>query len=643
MRGSISERPVEDAFRLLGWPGLLAAHRGTMYHTSPSATVRCVRAKLPFRPVDARENAGYRVLAKGEDCSIRNRTVRRTQGRRSTESVSSEFIPIMSETNESRTSLNDYLAVLRRRRSVVLLALVLVPLAAVLLSKLQEPQYESSSLALLKRQSLAATVTGSQDPGLQQDPELVGRTQARVAMVTELAQNVLDATGLTDRTPGDLLRATTVEPVPQTDVVLRFVVRDPNPEIATRLAAEYAEQYAIYRRKLDTAAYNAARRQLENRIASLRASGVGSDSGLYQTLVDKQQTLATLAALQVSNASVLRRPEGAVQVVPRTFFNALLGIMVGAVIGVGIAFLLEALDRRVRPDEDLASLLSLPLLARLPAPPRQADARELAMMSRADTPEAEAIRRLRANLELADVGLGARTIMVTSATRGEGKSTTVANLAVALARAGQNVALVDLDVRKPTLGAFFGLRGRSGITQVAAGSVPLVDALVRVPLSVVRGLAEGRSGAAPTGTLDVLGVGSIPANPGEFVASEGVAQALDELSSQYDFVLVDTPPLLVVSDAVVLSRRVDAAVVVVRLNLTDREMLAELAAALRNCPCAMLGYVTTGSESYEGYGYGYGYAPGPENQTAAGVPAPLRTEPPERDAVPRRQSRSTTR
>lgn len=550
----------------------------------------------------------------------------------------------MAEGNETRTSLNDYLAVLRRRKAVVILAVVLVPLAAVLLSKLQEAQYEASSLVLLKRQSLAATVTGSQDPGLLQDPELVGRTQARVAEVTELAENVLKATGLTDRTPGALLAATTVVPLPQTDVVLRFIVQDRDPEIAAKLAAEYAEQYTIYRRKLDTEAYNAARKQLEHRIAGLRASGVDSDSGLYQTLVEKSQTLATLSALQISNASVLRRPAGAYQVAPRTFYNAVLGLMVGAVLGVGLAFLLEALDRRVRPDEDLASLLSLPLLARLPAPPRQADARELAMMSRADTPEAEAFRRLRANLELADVGFAARTIMVTSASRGEGKSTTVANLAVALARAGRNVALVDLDVRKPTLGAFFGLRGRPGITQVAAGTVALQDALVRVPLSVVRGLGEGRGGgAAPAGTLDLLGVGSIPANPGEFVASDGVARALDTLSNQYDVVLVDTPPLLVVSDAVVLSRRVDAAVVVVRLNLTDREMLAELSGALRNCPCAMLGYVVTGAESYEGYGYGYGYAAHSEKPATAEVPASLPTEFTDRESARRRASRSTSR
>jgi capsular exopolysaccharide synthesis family protein len=557
----------------------------------------------------------------------------------------------MADGNETRTSLNDYLAVLRRRKSVVVLAVLLVPLAAVLLSKLQEPQYEASSLVLLKRQSLAATVTGSQDPGMLQDPELVGRTQARVAEVTELAENVLKATGLNDRSPGALLAATTVVPLPQTDVVLKFIVQDRDPAIAARLAAEYAEQYTVYRRRLDTEAYNAARLQLEHRIAGLRRSGVDSNSGLYQTLVEKQQTLATLAALQISNASVLRRPAGAAQVAPRTFYNAVLGLMVGLVLGVGLAFLLEALDRRVRPDEDLASLLRLPLLARLPAPPRQADARELAMMSRADTPEAEAFRRLRANLELADVGFEPRTIMVTSASRGEGKSTTVANLAVALARAGRNVALVDLDVRKPTLGAFFGFRGRPGVTQVAGGNVALEDALVRVPLSVVRGLGEGRGGAAPTGTLDVLGVGSIPANPGEFIGSEGVARALDALSAQYDVVLVDTPPLLVVSDAVVLSRRVDAAIVVVRLNLTDREMLAELAAALRTCPCAMLGYVVTGAESYEAYGYGYGYAatpaqaPDPDRDPAStlDMPAALRTDLTDRDSVRRRSSRSTSR
>jgi succinoglycan biosynthesis transport protein ExoP len=513
----------------------------------------------------------------------------------------------MSKQTDASTSLRDYFDVLRRRKWVVIGATLLVPLAAVLLSQMQEAKYEASSQVLLKRQSLASAVTGGLDPNQYQDPELLGRTQAKIAAVPALAERVLKAAHLTDRTPGALLAATTVAPVPRTDVVLKFSVTDRSPEVAAVLASAYASQYAAYRRDLDTEAYDAARQQLGVRLDKLRADGVDSSSSLYQDLLEKQQTLATLSTLQGSNVSVLQSPDTAVKVWPKTKLNGVLGLMIGLVLGVGLAFLLEALDRRVRSDQDLSTLLELPLLGRIPALQGPTDPRELAMLYRRDTAEAEAYRRLRASLELADAGLDARTIMVTSASRGEGKSTTIANLAVAMARAGRSVALVDLDIHKPTIGAFFGIRGRAGVSQVVGGRVSLADALVRVDLSAAQDptATRTRTASAPVGTLDVLASSSSPANPGEFVASSQVARMLEELSGTVDVVLVDAPPLLLVSDAVVLSRYVGAVIVVVRISMADQVTLSELSRELDSFPCAKLGYVLTGVEAYSGYGYGY--------------------------------------
>jgi capsular exopolysaccharide synthesis family protein len=225
------------------------------------------------------------------------------------------------------------------------------------------------------------------------------------------------------------------------------------------------------------------------------------------------------------------------------------------------------------------------------------------MMARPATPEAESFRLLRANLELANLDLHARTIMVTSASQKEGKTTTIANLAVALASAGRRVALLDLDLRDPGLGRIFGLQMRAGVTQVVLGDVPLADALTRIPLTSAE---IGPSGRAPftAGTLDVLPAGSIPPNPAEVAASAAVADILRELAESHDVVLADAPPLLVVSDAVTLGARVDAVVVVIRLNVTDRDTLDQLARALNSVPSAKLGYVLTGAEMPEGYGYG---------------------------------------
>jgi tyrosine-protein kinase len=512
----------------------------------------------------------------------------------------------MTDQSNTKTTLRDYLAVLRRRKWVVIQAVVIVPLVAFGLSRLQQPRFEASSLVLLKRQGLAATVTGSQDPNLLQDPAMLGRTQAQVAEVPALAERVVRSVGVPNHTASDLLASSRVEPVPQTDVVLRFSVDDRVPEVAARLATAYAYKYTQYRRELDTLAYDAARRQLEARMAKLRKQGVSTSSSLYSSLAEKAQTLVTLAALQVSNASVLRPATGAIQVQPKTKVDVALGLLIGVVLGLGAVFVLEALDRRVRADQDLGSLLALPpLLARLPAPPKQADAGELAMLARPTTAEAESFRLLRANLELANLEPKARTILVTSASGGEGKTTTVANLAIALARAGRRVALVDLDIREPMIARMFRLgRSAAGVTQVVLGDVALADALTRVPLAVVREMDSARPGGLSPGTLDVLPAGSPPPNPGEFVASSAVAGLLNDLADRVDVVLVDAPPLLAVSDSITLGSRVDAVLVVVRLNVTDREMLRELARALDACPCVKLGYVLTGAEPHEPYGYG---------------------------------------
>lgn len=502
----------------------------------------------------------------------------------------------------SKTSLRDYIAVVQRSKWLVLTAVVLVPLVAVLLSQAQEPQYTASATVLLNRQSLAYTVTGGQDPNLFQSPELLGRTQAHVARAPEVARRALREARISDRSPRALLGASSVDTVPQTDVVLRFNVSDPSPQVAEALATAYARQYTLYRRDLDTTSYKAAQEELRKQMAKLEASGVNPESSQYSSLLENHQNLSTLVALQVSNASVLRVADGAYQTSPRTKMNGALGLFLGIVIGLGMAFLREALDRRVRADQDLDTMIDLPLLGRLAAPPKQAEARQLAMISRPNTPEAESFRLLRANLELANLDLHARTIMVTSASQQEGKTTTIANLAVALASAGRRVALVDLDLRDPALGRIFGLQMRAGLTQVVLGDVQLGDALARIPLASEQ---IGPSGRAPltTGTLVVLPAGSIPPNPAEVAASAAVADILRELAESVDVVLVDAPPLLVVSEAVTLGARVDAVFVVIRLNVTDRGTLDQLTRVLSSVPSAKLGYVLTDAEVHEGYGF----------------------------------------
>jgi non-specific protein-tyrosine kinase len=236
------------------------------------------------------------------------------------------------------------------------------------------------------------------------------------------------------------------------------------------------------------------------------------------------------------------------------------------------------------------------------------------MIATPTSAHAEAFRMLRANLQFVNLDRGARSILVTSALEQEGKSTTVANLAVALARAGQRVALVDLDLRRPALARFFAIpKSHPGVTNVVVGSSTLEQALVEVGRMSSPGYdvahADG-NGAGPTsgiGVLKVLASGPVPRDPGEVVSSKRLTAVLEQLAETFDFVLVDTPPLLSVGDTMALSAHVDAMITVARLNMIRRPSLAELSRALATCPTIQLGVVVTGAETEPGYGYGYGY------------------------------------
>jgi tyrosine-protein kinase len=313
--------------------------------------------------------------------------------------------------------LRDYLRVLRRRKWIFLQAVVILPLAVVLLSLRQTPLYQASAEVLLKNEDLAASLTGT---ALQvyQDPIRLVQTQADLARVPAVAQQVLKAAPVPGMTPSSFLAASSVSAQQDADL-LEFSVTDRDAGLAARLATEYARQYTIYRYHLDTAAITSALSEVEGRIRELGSAARGS--ALYESLVEKEQQLRTIAALKTSNASLVRPAHGAAQVRPRPVRNGILGLGLGLVLGLGLAFLKEMFDTRVRSADEVAEELGLTLLARLPEPPRSLRRRnELVMFAKASSPEAEPFRILRSNIEFVTLEGGARTIMVTSAVEEDG-------------------------------------------------------------------------------------------------------------------------------------------------------------------------------------------------------------------------------
>jgi non-specific protein-tyrosine kinase len=294
----------------------------------------------------------------------------------------------------------------------------------------------------------------------------------------------------------------------------------------------------------------------------------------------------------VSPATVPRAP-----IRPRVVMNTLLAAVVGGMLAVGVAFLIEYLDDTVKTPDDLRAA-DLNLLAAVQQAGkgrrrgRKNENRKLYATEKPQSMIAESYRTLRTNLQFSSLDKPLQTLVVTSALASEGKTTTAANLAVVLAQDGKRVVLVDADLRRPNLHTLFGVPNRTGLT----------TALVDEPAAI-----DGHVRSAGIENLRLLTAGPIPPNPQEMLGSQRMADLLEHLQEQSDVVLLDTPPSLAVADANVLAAGVDAVVLVVNTGQTRRAALDQAVEGLSKVGANIVGGVLNMVPSRKGNGYYYQY------------------------------------
>lgn len=293
-----------------------------------------------------------------------------------------------------------------------------------------------------------------------------------------------------------------------------------------------------------------------------------------------------------------------VPVSPNVPLNIALGALVGLALGVGIAVLRETLETRIRNERDVEQVTQVPILGGIVFDPKAKD-RPLIVHVDPRSPRAESFRTLRTNLQFLDVGRTNRSFVITSSIESEGKSTTGANLAIALADAGSRVLLVDADLRRPKIAEYMGLEGAVGLTDVLIGRAELKD--------VIQPWGRGK--------LFVLPAGKIPPNPSELLGSARMTHFIGEFNREFDVVIFDAPPLLPVTDAAILAKNVGGAIIIVAAGRTHKNQLKGAVAALDNVGAPISGLVLTmlptkgpDAYGYGHYGYGYGYGYGDELQ-----------------------------
>ena len=491
-------------------------------------------------------------------------------------------------------TLGDYTRILRRRAWVVATVAAVALAAGVLYDVAVTPLYQASSEVVLARDSLAATLTSKTGASDKGDPERFVQTQLQVAQAQSLARQVLNATGLRDRNPKNLVAGTEFL-VPTSADVLEFRVRDPSAALAARLANQYAAQFAAYQRGLDQTAINAALTQVQARIQQLRTdprARAAAAPGVLASLVAKQRQLLTLEPLETGKALSLSAAPELVQVRPNPARDIFVALVTGLLLGVVLAFVVEALDRRIESIDDVAEGLGLPLLGRIPRRAAFTAPAGLSMTARGNGRQAE-FQALGSNVEaalqIAGLDESGAAVMVASAQPGDGSATAASNLGAALAVAGKRTIIVDLN-RSPSLHRVFGLPERPGLIDVATRRVAVDDALVRIPDSA---------------DLSLLPLGGPAGELGRLLSTDAVPNVINQLRSRADVVLIDGPPL---SEPDAPHAGADALIVVVDCDGLHERVVRRARSALERPGPVRLGFVAR-------------MAAPPERFAAAAVPA----------------------
>lgn len=515
--------------------------------------------------------------------------------------------------------LRDYAAVLWRRKWIVALAVVVVTAAAAAFSFTQTDRFRSEA-SVIVRQPVAATSLGGEgietterslanEVRLAEGPDVIDAVRERVGPGPELSVSVeqdADVLVFSATSTDAALAAEAANAHVETFLVERRETRVDELLSSSDIVRERIDEIEAELAQLDAqraAEVNAIPFEAEGRDAQVAA--INADYEREAAVLEGQRDRYTDVLDELLVSAQLAEGAGAPSVqpadpatspyAPTPQRDIALALVLGLMLGVGAAFLLEYLDTSLRSEEDLTAAAGIPNLAVVPRLKGWKKGDHPHVITREDpqSAAAEAYRSLRTAIQFMAIDRTMSTVQFTSPRPGDGKTTTAANMAVAVARAGQRVVLVDCDLRKPMLHAYFDLTNDYGFTSVLLGETHIED--VARPIS-------GES------NLLVIPSGPVPPDPSELLSGERARSILRGVAERADMLLIDSPPVLAVSDPLVLSGVADGVVLVASAASTDRGQVSRAVEQLRQVDAPLLGTVLNqyAARDLSTYGYSYG-------------------------------------
>jgi capsular exopolysaccharide synthesis family protein len=444
-------------------------------------------------------------------------------------------------------NLQDFVKLLRSRWVTVCVTTLVAVLGALAVTLLTTPLYQASTRLYVSATGGASVAEAYQGNRLSQERVL---SYAQLLMGETLAKRTIDKLGLD--MSAETLRGNVKASAKPDTVLLDVDVLDKSPVRARDIANTLSDEFVVMVRELETP-----------------EDGSRPDA---RVVVEQR-------------ASIPDHP-----VVPKEARNIAVGLALGVLLGIGLAILRDLLDNTVKGRETLEGITGVGLVGNIPLDKDRRKEPAITFEGN-NSAIAEAFRKLRTNLQFLAVDNPPRVIVVTSSLPNEGKTTTAINIALALAEAEHNVLLVDGDLRRAMLGKYLNLVGSVGLSTVLSGAASLSEVLqeTRFP------------------RLTVLTSGAIPPNPSELLGSLAAKKVLAEMRAQFDYVIVDSSPLLAVTDAAILASNSDGVLMMARFGVSKREQLANAVGNLEDVAALLLGAVLTMTPERGNAAYNYSY------------------------------------